>query len=138
MYYAKFLFFLLVLVSFIRCSPKIVPTSGEEDFSRYRARYEYQRYQPGQVQAGKVIEIPLRYDSTTQQYDVTVVLNKRLDYVAPIYSNVSYRPVNVEGWRIQIYRGRDREAASEARQRVYELFSNRITPYLTYQRLPTG
>lgn len=118
------------LILMASCSPKIIP-STDEDFSVYRTRYKYKKETYDSSQPGQVVEIPLEFDSTAQRYDITLALNKLLDYRPPEYIPATALR-KMEGWRIQVYRGRSREAASKARQRCYDLFSNRVTPYLYY------
>ncbi len=116
-----------VLVS---CGKKVVPTA-EEDFSLYRNHYQFERERYEGAQAGQVIEIVLQFDSTQQNLDITQALNKILDYRAPVYTT-TYTRRTLPGYRIQIYRGRDRNEASRARQRSYELIPN-ANPYMIYK-----
>lgn len=120
-----------LVIFFTSCNPKVI-TSLDEDYTAYHNKYVHDReiFQ-GQ---GKTVTIPLEFDSTTQKSDITIALNKALDtkpikVIPPVESKI------VDGWRIQIYRGRSREMASQARQESYELFSN-MTPYIFY-RSPT-
>ncbi|MDX2302417.1 MAG: hypothetical protein NW226_06430 [Microscillaceae bacterium] len=127
----KIILYVLGLSFGAGCSPKII-SIGQEDLAQYRNQYTYQKEQYTGSDANRIVDIPLEYDSTTQEYHITFELNKNLDYV---YTPVAVRPqhVNVDGYRIQIYRGRSQVEASRARQRCYELFSTKLTPYMKYQ-----
>jgi hypothetical protein len=120
---------LLILAS---CGPKVIPVSTaiNEDFSVYRKQYSYQpeKYEGNDA---SIREIQLTFDSTTQQYDITMQLNRLLEAV-PLVAEIRLDDeLRVEGWRIQIYRGRDQKEASEARQKSYTMFPN-LTPYMIY------
>jgi hypothetical protein len=135
---AKFILLLLSgFISLTTYAQKNKQVEAEEDFSALRNKYTYQKEQLNASTQPKTIEIPLEYDSLAQKYDITLALNTFLDYV-PRYVVGTYAQTKVvmEGWRIQIYRGRSLEEASRARQKCYEMFGGRITPYMTY-RAPT-
>jgi hypothetical protein len=100
----------------------------DEDFSVYRPKYTFEREML--AQKGKILIIELPFDSLAQKTDITLALEKALDY-KPVEVVVLTKIRNIEGWRIQVYRGRSREDASKARQRCYELFPN-MTPYMIY------
>ncbi len=112
------------------CSPKIVP-NAKEDFARYRKHYDYEREMYTGDNPDQIIEVFLEYDSTTQKFDITERLHAMLDFI-PKVIKPAYESKELAGWRIQIYRGRSREAASRARERCYNMFQNRVTPYLSY------
>jgi len=100
-----------------------------EDFSIYRPKYTFERELL--KEKGKVLEITLDSDSLAQKTDITALINKWLDYIPPVYVGIKGNFKRIEGWRVQIYRGRSREEASKARQRSYEIFPN-ATPYMMY------
>jgi hypothetical protein len=104
------------------------PPSYEEDFSVYRPKYTFEREML--AQKGKILIIDLEMDSLAQKTDITLALEQALDY-KPVEVVIFTKIRNIEGWRIQVYRGRSREDASKARQRCYELFPN-MTPYMIY------
>lgn len=126
----NFLFLGSMLLLFAQCSPKIIPTTND-DLSVYLPKYKYDRNQPGGNIDSKTVEIKLDFDSTTQMYDVTLALNKKLD-AEPFVPTLGPTKVKLQGWRIQVYRGRSYEEATRARQKCYDLFSNRLRPYLDY------
>lgn len=102
----------------------------DEDFGKYRPKYNYQPEVAEVDMKNNVNILRLPFDSTTQKLDITFELNRMLDFIPPVYtikSNLKY----FEGYRIQIYRGKSREEASKARQRSYEIFPN-LTPYIEY------
>jgi hypothetical protein len=102
--------------------------SFDEDFSSYRPKYTFER--EFLKEKGKILIIELSFDSLAQKTDITLALEKALDY-KPVIIETFAKIRNIEGWRIQVYRGRSREDASKARQRCYELFPN-MTPYMVY------
>lgn len=64
------------------------------------------------------------------KYDVTNKINNFLDYV---YVKTTKEKFVVQGYRIQIYLGKDREEALRARETSYKMFP-KMTPYMTYSR----
>lgn len=126
-----YLFFMLAL-AMASCAPASVPTATtSDDFSLYRKQYSYvpERYEGNEA---LIKEVSLQFDSTTQKADITLQLNQFLD-APPLVVDLGLPEglIKLDGWRIQIYRGRDRRAASEARRRSYALFPN-LTPYMIY------
>lgn len=124
------LWLLCALLWAASCSPKIIP-NAQEDFAQYRKHYDYEREVYTGDNPDQILEVYLEYDSTTQKFDITERLHVMLDYIPKVIKK-PYEKKELAGWRIQIYRGRSREAASRARERCYNLFQNRVTPYLTY------
>ncbi len=124
--------FFLVALAMASCAPKTIPiTTTTDDFSQYRKQYSYvpEKYEGNET---LVKEILLQFDSTTQKADITLKLNQFLDAQPVVVSSgLPEGLIKLDGWRIQIYRGRDRKAASEARQRSYAMFPN-LTPYMIY------
>ncbi len=125
------LFSILALMA-ASCAPASVPiATTSDDFAIYRKQYNYtpERYEGNET---LVKEVLLQFDSTTQKADITQQLNEFLD-APPLVVDLGLPEglIKLDGWRIQIYRGRDRKAASEARQRSYALFPN-LTPYMIY------
>jgi hypothetical protein len=125
------LFTIILILSIVEISLAQKPEyRNSEDFSAYRQRFSFQRESLDPVTYPPLIEIILPFDTLAQHADITEVLNKMLAYIKP-------KPIGkpsirkFEGWRVQIYRGKSREAASKARQRSYELFPH-ITPYMEY------
>lgn len=93
----------------------------EENFESIRPKYEpYQRI----IYEGesKKIEALLNNDSTLVWQDNTADLNKTLDYIPKEPPPPEVEKKRVEGWRIMIYRGRDREEALSAKRKSYEIF----------------
>ncbi len=127
----NFYFYCIFILTLASCGPKLIPldTALNEDFSTYRKQYKYQpeKYEGNDA---TIREIQLSFDSTTQTADITKALNRLLDAV-PVIADYVPDDLRIEGWRIQIYRGRDRREASEARQRSYDMFPN-LTPYMIY------
>ena len=114
------------------CAKKIITTtSDEDDLSLYRNKYLYEREVLDPKTESKYVYITLEYDSSAQHYHITKELDLLLDY-RPVLVEGPWSIKTFEGYRIQIYRGRSREEASKARQRCYDLFSNRLTPYMKY------
>jgi hypothetical protein len=95
-------------------------------------RPEYQPYER-QIYQGEIkkIEIILPNDSTIVWQDITKELNRLLDY-QPVVIEPELVKKKEEGWRILIYRGRDRKAALAARQKSYEIFPKH-RPYFVYK-----
>jgi hypothetical protein len=121
---------ILLLVFFLAYSAQAQkrPVNYDEDFSSYRPKYTFER--ETLAQKGKILIIDLEMDSLAQKTDITLALERALEY-RRVEEIVFTKIRNIEGWRIQVYRGRSREDASKARQRCYELFPN-MTPYMIY------
>jgi hypothetical protein len=134
---SNFFIFVIIFTYLSACAPKIIPSqaskqgSNQEDLSAYRTPYTFERETYQGTGEPKSPEIYLQFDTLIQKNDVTKALDALLDYKAPVWSGKIFDKKNFEGFRIQIYRGKSREAASKARQRSYELFPNQ-TPYMIY------
>lgn len=127
---------LVVGLYLTNCTPKAIVSKNnqgssinDDDLATYRTKYEYKR--ESFEGKSKIEEIILPFDSASQRYDMTLALNKSLDYVYKPAYKTDFERKKYEGYRVQIYRGRSREEASKARQRSYELFPN-LTPYFIY------
>ncbi|NJL13376.1 MAG: SPOR domain-containing protein [Microscillaceae bacterium] len=118
----------LVLVS--ACGPKILPGSSgtSEDWSLHRNTYRYVR--PQFEGTPTVLSLHLPYDTTAQKYDLAAMLKRLRDYRPTLFVFES-KKLQIEGYRIQVYRGRSLKEASQARERSYNLFPN-LTPYMFY------
>jgi hypothetical protein len=105
---------------------------SQENFSVFRAKYNFERevYAGNTSSEPKRIELP--FDTLVQKADFTKDLNAMLDYVPPkVRYTHEIEKRKFEGWRIQIYRGRSREEANNAKKKSYEMFPN-LTAYLEY------
>ncbi|TAE72095.1 MAG: SPOR domain-containing protein [Bacteroidetes bacterium] len=94
---------------------------AQEEFESIRPKYEpYQRttYEG----ESKKIEAILNNDSTLVWQDNTDELNKTLDFIPKEAPPPEVEKKRMEGWRIMIYRGRDREEALTAKRKSYEIF----------------
>jgi hypothetical protein len=119
---------LSILIFFIFSNPSQAQSLDPEQIFDLLPKYKIER--ETYPQKGKIIEIMLNTDTLAQITDITNQLNNVLDYVPPVYK-IESGLKKIEGWRVQIYRGRSREEASKARQKCYEIFPN-ITPYMIY------
>ncbi|MCS6820410.1 MAG: SPOR domain-containing protein [Microscillaceae bacterium] len=132
-YYVIVKFFIYVLYS-IHSNVWAQKASLEitEDFSIYNPKFTYQ---PEQYEGKerKVLRLPYeeRTESLKTQLDITEKLHAFLDFV-PVYKPPRIEKLQMQGYRIQIYRGKSLEEAKQARQRSYDLFPD-ITPYLEYK-----
>ncbi len=98
-----------------------VLSAQEIPFENLRPKYEpYQRT----IYEGenKRIEAILNNDSTLVWQDNTDELNKTLDYIPKAAPPPEVEKRRMEGWRIMIYRGRDRDEALAAKRKSYEIF----------------
>lgn len=121
---------LCIFVFLASCTPKLATSAKtKDDVSLYRNQYTYEREVLSPSEDVVMMDIQLPYDSTAQQYDITAALDKLLD-TAPIKLE-RWENKKIEGYRIQIYRGRSRIQASQAREKSYEIFPN-ATPYMIY------
>ena len=103
-----------------------------EDFGKYLVSYYFEREKYIGSDNTKPKEIVIPFDSTVQKSHITQALDTYMDYIPPVVEyRFKQRRQKFEGWRIQIYRGKSREAAQRAKQKSYELFPN-LTPYLEY------
>lgn len=108
---------------------------AQDDFSNYRTKYNFERERFTGTNTGELQKIVLPFDTTIQKQDFTAYLNKTLDFIPKRDKIKIPFKRNFEGWRIQIYRGKNREDALRARNKSYEMFPN-LTPYMVY-RAPT-
>lgn len=106
---------------------------AQENYAQYRNKYSFERekYTGGSSSSTpKQIELP--FDSLVQKAHFTAELNKTLDYVPQIVQVL--KPIDkkkFEGFRIQIYRGRNREDAINAKKIAYEMYPN-LNAYMEY------
>lgn len=109
----QFFIFNFCLLSFL--------SAQEENFESIRPKFEpYQRViYEGET---KKIEAILNNDSTLVWQDNTAELNKALDYIPKELPPPEVEKKRIVGWRIMIYRGRDRDEALAAKRKSYEIF----------------
>ncbi len=127
---ALFLFFFITTTTFAQNKNEILL----EDFKSYRPNFSY-TFSPSNVEGTWLLRTLPALDSTARpRLDITQEINRIWDYV-PIVETRKTGKQTVDGWRVQIYRGRSVEEAQKIRERSYGLFPN-LTPYLEY-RTPT-
>lgn len=100
----------------------------KENLQPYQHIYQYK----ASVYEGEgvIVKWALSKDSLTSLSDITSPLNAYLDRKKdPKRIEPGHRVM--QGYRIQVYRGKSRNEAEKAKQRCYALFP-RITPYLEY------
>ncbi len=102
-----------------------------EDFKNYRPSFAY-TFTPSTIEGTWIERTLPPLDSTAKpRLDITNELNRIWDYVPPIVKLEKMKR-RMEGWRIQIYRGKSVEEAQKIRERSYDLFPN-LTPYMEYK-----
>jgi hypothetical protein len=106
---------------------------AQENNNFQQFRPKYQEYSP-KIYEGeqKEITILLTNDTSLVWTDITQELDKALNYVPPIRVIREVEKIKMPGWRILIYRGRDRKKALQAKRRSYELFPQ-LKPYVEYK-----
>lgn len=132
-----FYLFILALLTFLAsCNPKVLTTTVSEDtLSIYRVKYDYEREKFETPDQGVSVVIEVAHDTTwTAMFDVTKRINSILDYIPP-KPIIDFVPKRISGFRIQIYRGRNRAKAEKARSVSFGLFP-RHRPYLIHE-VPT-
>ncbi len=105
---------------------------AQENYAQYRKTYTFEREKFTGNTASEPKRVELPFDSLVQKAHFTADLNRALDYV-PVYVAVM-KPIEkkkFEGWRIQIYRGRSREDAINAKKVAYEMYPN-LNAYMEY------
>mgnify|MGYP001796031665 CR=1 FL=1 len=115
------------------CTPKYVPRTKndlKDNLSRSLVKFEYHK----ETYEGKSKPLTLfAHDDTTQVVtrDVADELDKLIDF-GPEQKYTFYRKQKFSGYRIQIYRGRNRSEAYRVRRRSYQLFPH-LKPYMEYR-----
>ena len=128
-----YLWAILALGYLASCTPKYVPRTKndlKDTLSRSLVKFEYHK----ETYEGKSKPLTLfAYEDTTQTvaHDVTEELDKLIDF-GPEQKYTFYRKRKFNGYRIQIYRGRNRAEAYRVRQRSYQLFPH-LKPYMEYR-----
>lgn len=105
---------------------------AQETYAQYRTKYTFEREKYTGNTKSTPQKTTLPFDTLAQKADFTATLNKTLDYVPPIIHVV--KPIEkkkFEGFRIQIYRGRNREDAINAKKIAYEMYPN-LNAYMEY------
>jgi len=122
------------ILFFSSCTPKALKgiqnsAEFEEDLEPYRKVYNYER----ERFEGEGILYPIAFTESpfSWKYSITDDLNEFLDYKPEYIYTPTVEVREFDGYRIQIYRGRNREEADRARRRSYEIFP-RVTPYVEY------
>ncbi|MGD1841940.1 MAG: SPOR domain-containing protein [Thermonemataceae bacterium] len=129
----SYLFIIIAILFLTDCTRKgISQRSGstlQDTLSVYRPQYKYEK----EVFQGETVTLyPKGGDSLVVfNYDVTRVLDSLLD--AKGEQIVIMKEMN--GYRVQIYYGSDRNEAKRAREKSYRLFPD-YTPYWEY-KIPT-
>lgn len=128
---------LALLIFLASCNPKVLSTTATEDtLSVFRAKYAYER-EKFDIQKEEGVSIIVDIESDTiwlPSFNITQSINGILDYI-PQKIKKPWERIRVSGFRIQIYRGRNRADAEEVRKVSFGLFP-RHRPYLIHE-MPT-
>lgn len=111
---------LVFLIGIQSCSPTTQPSSTtsryEEDLSMHRPQVS------GRIETVEQIQIPANQE--IKYVEPTNHLKSELDSVIRIKSSKNLEVGYLQGFTIQIYSGRSREAANNAKYAVYEILED--------------
>lgn len=111
-------------------------TATDDDLSIHRKKYTYTREKLDSLQNRVLLVSYVVPDFTWEtEYDVTKKIDKILNYVPKKrkYSGQQFKKRVVQGFRIQIYRGRSRNEATKIRSNSFGLLP-KYHPYLIYEK----